>query len=212
MKILSVRHAVPTTILTNEDMIERIVAANRSIVPADQLAALVTEVREYLARVGTNTRHAADGHEAAIDVLRGAVQRALDAAKVQPGDLDFIIYAGVNRGWLEPFVRRAGSARIRGGEGGMLRRRRSLRQLGSRDADCRSLLQGRHLQNRIDRQLRVRSRPSRDLRHRRRLRPRQRSGGVHHRRGRHRHRCRRGWRERFLHHHALVWSVLRPPE
>jgi 3-oxoacyl-[acyl-carrier-protein] synthase III len=102
MKILSVRHAVPATILTNDDMIERIVAASRSIIPADQLAALVTEVREYLARVGTNTRHAADGQEAAIDVLRSAVQRALDAAKVEPGDLDFIIYAGVNRGWLEP--------------------------------------------------------------------------------------------------------------
>lgn len=102
MKFLSVRHAVPSTVLTNEDMIDRIIAANRSIVAADQLTALATEVREYLARVGTNTRHVADGKEAAIDVLRSAVARALDAAKVQPGDLDFIIYAGVNRGWLEP--------------------------------------------------------------------------------------------------------------
>jgi 3-oxoacyl-[acyl-carrier-protein] synthase III len=102
MKILSVRHAVPSTVLTNDDMIDRIIAANRSIIPADQLSVLVADVRAFLAGVGTNTRHATDGREAAVDVLRSAVERALDAAEIRAADLDFIIYAGVNRGWLEP--------------------------------------------------------------------------------------------------------------
>lgn len=102
MKILSVRHAVPSTVLTNEDIVGRIVAASGPSLSADGLAALLARVRQFLDRVGTQTRHATDGREAAVDILRQAVDRALAAAGIAPADLDFIIYAGVNRGWLEP--------------------------------------------------------------------------------------------------------------
>jgi len=102
MRILSVRHAVPSMVLTNDDIIDRIIAANRSVIPTDQLTVLVDEVRKFLARVGTKTRHVTDGREAAVDVLKKSVERALDAAEIRADDLDFIIYAGVNRGWLEP--------------------------------------------------------------------------------------------------------------
>ena len=102
MKILSVRHAVPSSILSNEDIVARIIAASGPSLSADALSAMVARVRQFLDRVGTRTRHATDGREAAIDILRQAVDRALAAARITPADLDFIIYAGVNRGWLEP--------------------------------------------------------------------------------------------------------------
>lgn len=101
MKFLSVRHAVPATVLSNEDMIARLTAANQTLCP-ERLAALTAEVRAFLDLVGTKTRHTTNGTEAAVDILRIAVARALDAAETDASELDFIIYAGVNRGWLEP--------------------------------------------------------------------------------------------------------------
>jgi 3-oxoacyl-[acyl-carrier-protein] synthase III len=102
MKFLAVRHAVPSTVISNDELIGRVAEANRSIVGPDRLERITADLRTFLKRVGTETRHATDGRERAVDVLRRAVDGALASAGVSADDLDFIIYAGVNRGWLEP--------------------------------------------------------------------------------------------------------------
>ncbi len=102
MKILSVRHAIPSRIVTNDDIVRRVLSAGDRADRSENLPRLEKRVRDFLDRTGTVTRYALGEGETAIGILRSAVDRALTSANVRPGDLDFIIYAGVSRGWLEP--------------------------------------------------------------------------------------------------------------
>jgi 3-oxoacyl-[acyl-carrier-protein] synthase III len=102
MKILSVRHAVPSCVVTNEDIVRRVALASNGAMPHDEALRVETRIRDFLKRAGTLTRNTLGANETAIQILRLAVDQALAAANVEAADLDFIIYAGVSRGWLEP--------------------------------------------------------------------------------------------------------------
>ncbi len=102
MKILSVRHAVPSCVVTNDDVLQIVEAASNGSLQSEARPRVASRIREFLDRAGTEKRHTLGEGETAIGMLRTAVNQALAAAEVAPADLDFIIYAGVSRGWLEP--------------------------------------------------------------------------------------------------------------
>ena len=102
MKILSVRHAVPSRVLCNDDIVDRVMTASSRSMRREIAPRIEAQIRDFLDRAGTATRYTLGDGETAIGVLRSAVDRALASANVNAKDLDFIIYAGVSRGWLEP--------------------------------------------------------------------------------------------------------------
>ncbi len=102
MKIMSVRHAVPSCVVTNEEVVRRVTLASNGAMQHGGAPRVEARIRDFLNRAGTLTRNTLGADETAIQILRSAVDQALKAANVKATDLDFIIYAGVSRGWLEP--------------------------------------------------------------------------------------------------------------
>lgn len=102
MRIRAVAHAVPSRLVTNEDLVGRIVARNRGLIPDSELDAICAFFKGQLARTGACTRfHRADGQKS-LSLGMTAAQRALDAAGCEPRDIDLLVYTGVGRGFVEP--------------------------------------------------------------------------------------------------------------
>ncbi len=102
MKIASVKHAIPTEMITNDWVLERFRWHNRLRFTEQQLELLETQIRYWLEVAGTQVRYRVSRSERAIDFALQAGERALQSAGVAPADVDFVIYNGVARGWLEP--------------------------------------------------------------------------------------------------------------
>jgi 3-oxoacyl-[acyl-carrier-protein] synthase III len=102
MRIAAVEHTLPSRIVTNERIIRQVREHNRERLPASELARIEDTIDAYLTAAGTETRYELGDDERAIDFVLEASRRALVAADVSPNDVDFLIYAGVGRGWIEP--------------------------------------------------------------------------------------------------------------
>jgi 3-oxoacyl-[acyl-carrier-protein] synthase III len=102
VRVLSVEHSIPTTTITNETVIEAVRARNRDRLSPGDMDIVERRVTEQLAIAGTEVRYIIDGKETALDHVVAAGELALRAAGIGPRDVDFLIYAGVGRGWLEP--------------------------------------------------------------------------------------------------------------
>lgn len=99
MRILDVQHAIPSRIVTNDEVVARLHTANGSRFSPDGVTQLETRVRRYLDHAGTRQRFVLAAGERAIDVALTAARAALHA---HPTRIDFVIFAGVARGWLDP--------------------------------------------------------------------------------------------------------------
>ena len=113
MRIAGIRHAVPTRRITNEWIIQTIRRSNQGRLTADQLAVLDQRLRAYLAAAGTKVRYYLNEGEKAIDFVRQAGHDALQEADVSPTSVDFLIYTGVGRGWVEPAMASVVQAELR---------------------------------------------------------------------------------------------------
>jgi len=102
MRIETVQHAVPTRKVTNDVVLGEIRKSNRDRLSLDSLAAVERQVTEFLAASGTQVRYLVDDGEKPLDFVLDAGRKALEHGGVQPGDVEFVIYTGVGRGWLEP--------------------------------------------------------------------------------------------------------------
>ena len=102
MQIAAVSHALPRRCLTTADVLDLIRTHSRDRMDAPSLATLTNAVEAFCAAAGTEVRHVLADDEKAVDVALRACRRALDEARVAPGDVDLVIYAAVGRGWLEP--------------------------------------------------------------------------------------------------------------
>lgn len=102
MKILAVRHALPSLAVTNDDVLDRIRHASHGHLETAALDGVETEIRSFLARAGTEVRYTLGPGETAHGLMSSAVAQAIATAGVSPRDIDLVIYAGVSRGWLEP--------------------------------------------------------------------------------------------------------------
>ena len=116
MRIVQVAHATPSRLVTNEDLIARVLAHPENRVPGRERGLFELALRQLFQRSGAVTRlHRAPG-ERALDVGLAAGRAALSRAGLEPRDIDLLIYVGVGRGWLEPatanaFQQRLGLAR-----------------------------------------------------------------------------------------------------
>ncbi|HTK32069.1 MAG TPA: ketoacyl-ACP synthase III [Candidatus Saccharimonadaceae bacterium] len=102
MRIRSVAHALPSRVVTNDDLIARILCETNGSIGGERRPAFETALRGYFERTGAVTRHHRADGERALDFGILAGRRALERAGLDPGDVDLLIYVGVGRGFLEP--------------------------------------------------------------------------------------------------------------
>jgi 3-oxoacyl-[acyl-carrier-protein] synthase III len=113
MKVLAVRYAIPSRRITNDHVIANV--RRETALYGD--AAIVPRVEQRLLKLfeaaGTMERFALGEGEHAIDLVVDAARRALDDAGVSPEDVEFVMYVGVARAWVEPAMANAVQARLR---------------------------------------------------------------------------------------------------
>jgi 3-oxoacyl-[acyl-carrier-protein] synthase III len=102
MKILSVAHALPSRRLTNAEVLGHLRDANRAHFSDDQLELLDTQARKGLESAGTSVRYALADGEHALEFGLDAACHSLAAADVEPEEVDFVVYGGVGRAFIEP--------------------------------------------------------------------------------------------------------------
>jgi 3-oxoacyl-[acyl-carrier-protein] synthase III len=102
MKILSVSHAVPSLLISNEFVIDAVREANRERFSVDELKTLERRLTHFFEAAGTRVRYRLAPGESAIGLVVEAGRRTLQAAAVEPAQVDLLLYAGVSRGWIEP--------------------------------------------------------------------------------------------------------------
>jgi 3-oxoacyl-[acyl-carrier-protein] synthase III len=102
MRILSVHHSVPATRITNDAVLAAIRHRNQHRLSELELDAVERRITDQLALAGTDVRYIAPDGENALDHVLAAGRQALASAGVGPEEVDFVIYTGIGRGWLEP--------------------------------------------------------------------------------------------------------------
>jgi len=102
MHIIAIGHALPTRCITNDWIEGAIQERTARFLSEDDRRVLIARIRHYLAAAGTTVRYHLDEGERPIDLVMTAAQEALTSAGVMKEDVDFVIYCGVSRGWLEP--------------------------------------------------------------------------------------------------------------
>lgn len=102
MHIRTIQHAVPSKKVTNDDIMATFRQESAHRLDPHQMATLEKQVRETLETAGTQVRYKLNTGEKAIDFVLAAGRKAIAEAGIKPQDVDFLIYTGVGRGWLEP--------------------------------------------------------------------------------------------------------------
>jgi 3-oxoacyl-[acyl-carrier-protein] synthase III len=102
MKILAVEHVLPGRRVTNDDVLRLVGEHNRDHLPRAELAALTEDVERLLDSAGTRERYALAEGEKAVSLVVEAGKRALREADIAPDAVEFMIYVGVGRAFLEP--------------------------------------------------------------------------------------------------------------
>ena len=102
MRIVAVEHAVPSRRIANEWILAKIREHNGARLSAGEGAALEAAVQRLLQVAGTQVRYQVNDGEQALDFALAAGRLALERSGFARGDIDFLIYAGVARGWIEP--------------------------------------------------------------------------------------------------------------
>ncbi|MFC4054626.1 3-oxoacyl-ACP synthase III family protein [Actinomadura syzygii] len=102
MRFLAIEHVFPSHVVTNEDVVDRVLADSSAHLPEHDLRTLEELVRTCFASSGTEVRHHRADGETASELTVEVGHRALDAAGLRPHDIDLLIYAGIGRGIIEP--------------------------------------------------------------------------------------------------------------
>ncbi len=102
MRLVTLNHAVPSRLVTNDAVRDSLRESNKARFSPSELALMDRRVGHLFEAAGTRTRYRLNNGERAIDFALKAGREALEGAGVSPGDVDFAIWAGVGRGWIEP--------------------------------------------------------------------------------------------------------------
>ena len=102
MRFAAVAHALPSRLVTNDDLLERVAQQNRDLLSADRLREVSHYLEEQLRRAGAVGRYHRDDGESALDFGVAAGRLALERADLPASSVDLLVYAGVGRGFLEP--------------------------------------------------------------------------------------------------------------
>ncbi len=101
MRLDSVKLVLPSRCLTNEEVVA-LVRKHSSGVYGGDLERLVAGVGTLLRRSGAVHRHWLGAGEATLTLVDRAIQQAVDSAGCQMADIDLMICASVDRGFVEP--------------------------------------------------------------------------------------------------------------
>lgn len=102
MKIMSIAYALPSRLVTNDEIIQEVLAKNSEHLENRDRGLIESMIRRFFKMSGTETRFHRSNGEKAIDFALKAGRDAIQKAGIGPGDIDLLIYAGVGRGWVEP--------------------------------------------------------------------------------------------------------------
>src|SRR5712692_3739281 len=97
--------------MTNDSVVEAVRERNRQKMDSAQLAAVEMRLRRHLALAGTDVRYLSDGRDP-IEYAREAGEQALAAAELPSRSIEFLIYAGIGRSWIEPAMANAVQHRL----------------------------------------------------------------------------------------------------
>lgn len=102
MRILGIAHSLPSSVVTNEQLVTRILHHELNEIPSSDRVRFTKDLGALFERAGAVTRfHRAPG-ELAVSFGVNAGRKALEHAGLGAEDIDLLIYVGVGRGFLEP--------------------------------------------------------------------------------------------------------------
>jgi 3-oxoacyl-[acyl-carrier-protein] synthase III len=101
MKLDAVTVALPSRRLSNEDLLALIEEHSDGTFTGD-LAATLAQVATLLRRAGARSRHWLVDDESPLDLMRQAIDQALEEAGCGKDEIDLLIYTGVDRGYVDP--------------------------------------------------------------------------------------------------------------
>ena len=102
MKILGIAHSLPSSVVTNEQLVSRILRHELNTIPQADRARFTEDLCARFERAGAVTRFHRTPGEFAASFGIDAGRKALVRAGLGPADIDLLIYVGVGRGFLEP--------------------------------------------------------------------------------------------------------------
>lgn len=101
MKIASVQYQLPSRVVTNADILDAVMEHSKPTFEGD-LAVLRHSLSKLFDLTGSRERRILADGEKPIQLLRQAVERALDESGWKPSDVELVIYVGIGKGFIEP--------------------------------------------------------------------------------------------------------------
>lgn len=102
MRFVSVKHKLPSRVITNEEVLEQLQRRGSTCLTDAALDAFVARTRKAFELAGTDVRYQLAEGERPYDLCTEAGLQALREGGVQPEDVDLLIYASIGRGFIEP--------------------------------------------------------------------------------------------------------------
>lgn len=102
MRFCAIEHALPTKLVTNDELIEEILDRSKGNLNAAELNSLEKNLTRLFKSSWTATRYHRAEDEDACQLIVEAGTKALATSGMTPGEIDLLIYVGVGRGFIEP--------------------------------------------------------------------------------------------------------------
>jgi len=102
MKFCAVEHALPSKLVTNEDIIREILLKSKNYLTGKALDLLEKTFEDLFEKSVTSIRYHRGENEKALQFGIDAGKKALESANMSPDEIDLLIYVGVGRGFIEP--------------------------------------------------------------------------------------------------------------
>jgi 3-oxoacyl-[acyl-carrier-protein] synthase III len=102
MKFRAIEYVLPSQQVGNDEIVERVGKASQLHLSSEELRRVERSMRILFKSVGTTVRYCRGDGERAFELCVQAGNKALNAAQMDPGEIDLLMYVGVGRGFLEP--------------------------------------------------------------------------------------------------------------
>jgi 3-oxoacyl-[acyl-carrier-protein] synthase III len=102
MRYLSITYALPSNVITNADVCERLIEGSSPHLSGAEMSELLSLTQTAFATAGTTVRYHIGNGEKPSDLCVRAGLAALEEAQIKPSDVDLLLYVGIGRGFLEP--------------------------------------------------------------------------------------------------------------
>jgi 3-oxoacyl-[acyl-carrier-protein] synthase III len=101
MRIASVKLTLPARTVPNEEVL-RLVRHYSSGKAGVDIGRVLSRIAALFTRSGAQNRRWCDDHDTPLDLIGAAVGEALNEASYDARDVELVLYAGMDRGFLEP--------------------------------------------------------------------------------------------------------------